>query len=50
MAMTSITGAVRVAADGPGTPIQIVPHLAASRFAFHGRVSVEDAQDPLTAR
>lgn len=42
MAMSSITGAVRVEADGPGSPIQILPHLAASR-GLDGAVTMPGA-------
>ena len=42
MAMTSLTGAVRVAADGPGSPIQILPHLVASR-SLDGAVTMPGA-------
>jgi hypothetical protein len=42
MAMTSMTGAVRVAADGPGSPIQILPHLVATR-SLDGAVTMPGA-------
>jgi len=42
MAMTSLTGAVRVAADGPGSPIQILPHLVATR-SLDGAVTMPGA-------
>jgi len=42
MATSSNTGAVRVAADGPGSPIQILPHLAASR-GLDGAVTMPGA-------
>jgi hypothetical protein len=42
MAMTSLTGAVRVAADGPGSPIQILRHLVATR-SLDGAVTMPGA-------
>jgi hypothetical protein len=42
MATSSNAGAVRVAADGPGSPIQILPHLAASR-GLDGAVTMPGA-------
>lgn len=42
MATSSNPGAVRVAADGPASPIQILPHLAASR-GLDGAVTMPGA-------
>jgi hypothetical protein len=42
MATSSNAGAVRVAADGPGSPIQILPHLAGSR-GLDGAVTMPGA-------